>query len=155
MAKKLKSEKQKASSEQAENTELEELKNKLARALADYDNLVKRLSRERDEVTIRANKNLLEDLLPVLDNLIRAQEHLKDQGLEMGISQFKQILGKYGVEEIKVESGVEFDATLHEAIDSRDGGEQGKVAEQVAKGFMWRNGTVIRPARVIVYKGEN
>ena len=151
MAKKLaKSDQQKATSDH--NLELEELKNRLARALADYDNLVKRLSRERDEITVRANKNLLEDLLPVLDNLNRAQSHLKDQGLELGLSQFKQVLEKYGVQEIIVDVGSDFDHTQHEAIDSKDGGEQGKVADVISKGFMWRNGSVIRPAKVIVYK---
>lgn len=134
--------------------ELEELKARLARALADYDNLVKRLSRERDEITVRANKNMLEDLLPVLDNIDRAQSHLKDQGLGMGLTQFAQVLEKYGVQEIKVEEGLEFDAMRHEAIDSRDGGVKGQVAEVLVKGFTWRDGSVVRPAKVAVYSGN-
>lgn len=131
-----------------------ELKNRLARALADYDNLIKRFARERDEITIRANKNLLDELLPVLDNIDRAQSHLNDKGLEMGLTQFKNALEKCGVNEIKVEDGADFDAVYHEAIDSREGGEAGKVAEVLVKGFTWRDGTVLRPAKVIVYKGQ-
>lgn len=155
MAAKIKQDKKQNTDELKVSAETEELKNRLARALADYDNLVKRLAREKDEITIRANKNLLEDLLPVLDNLERAQSHLKDQGLAMGLNSFQQVLTRYGVNEIKVEQNADFDALLHEAIDSRTGGEAGKVAEILVKGFVWRDGSVIRPAKVIVYKGEN
>ncbi len=135
------------------NSEVEELKARLARALADYDNLVKRLVREREDITVRANKNLLADLLPVLDNFDRAQIYLNDQGLGMGLTQFLQVLEKYGVKAIEVEENSVFDTLLHEAIDSRDGGgNTGNIAEVLSKGYMWRDGSVVRPAKVIVYK---
>jgi len=52
----------------------------LVRALADYQNLVKRVERERCEVLARSNKSLVEKLLPILDNFQKAQGYLKDPG---------------------------------------------------------------------------
>ena len=136
------------------------LKEQLARALADYDNLVKRFEREKEEVIKRSNRALLEDLLPVFDNLNRAQEHLGDQGLKMALDQFLQILNNYGVEEVPAVPGDKFDSQLHEAIESiaGDSAEQnGTIAEVLARGWKWQDGMVLRPAKVKVYgeKQEN
>lgn len=135
--------------------EVENLKNRLARVLADYQNLVRRFEKERVEVVLRANKNLLGDLLPIIDNLERAQEHLNDQGLQMALDQFLKILQNYGVELIKVAAGDKFESTLHEAIDSAGGGQKETVAEVAAKGYRWQDGGVIRPAKVIVYSDKS
>ncbi len=127
------------------------LEEQLARALADYANLVKRFEREKSEVISRANKNLVEDLLPVVDNLERASHHLNDSGLNMAIVQIKQILGLYGVEEIPAKPGDKFDSQMHEAIESVAGGEHGTLAEVLAKGWKWQDGMVIKPVKVKVY----
>lgn len=133
--------------------DVEELKNRLARALADYDNLIKRFSKQQDEIIIRSNKHLLEDLLPILDNLERAQSHLKDQGLQMAIDELGKVLYKYGLTEI--DTNGEFDSRMHEAIDYMEGGVEGKIAQIVTKGYQWRDGMVLRPAKVTVYKKQN
>lgn len=132
----------------------------LARALADYDNLVKRFERERPEVIKRATKSLVEDLLPVLDNLDRARAHLKDSGLDMAVSQFETILANYGVEEIMTIIGDKFDNNVHEAIEIVDPDsigvegtkeQNGTIAAVLARGWKWQDGQVIRPAKVKVY----
>jgi len=65
--------------------ELESVKTMLARALADYDNLNKRVDRERQDLIKIASVGVIIKLLPVIDNLESAQVHLKDQGLAISI----------------------------------------------------------------------
>src|SRR3989344_2460052 len=103
------SKKTKAKVKETVNEEAEVLKSQLARTLADYDNLVKRVERERDEVKKVLSLRLILKLLTVLDGLENAQEHLKDQGLAITIIEFKRILNEEGLIEIKPEVGVKFD----------------------------------------------
>ena len=93
---------------------------------------------------------LVEKLLPVLDNLENAQSHLKDQGLEMVIRQFKEILNQEGVEEIEA-IGQQFDPNQHEAVEIAEGPDEGRIARVVAKGYKIED-KVIRPAKVVVTK---
>jgi len=134
------------------------LKNQLARALADYDNLRKRTEAEKSVWLIFAKQELLIKLLPVLDTLETAQKHLKDEGLAMAVSQFQNILKEEGIVEIE---GGKFDAKVHEAVETLAGGEKGKVAETLSKGYKFKDphkggagGLVIRHARVKVWKGK-
>lgn len=131
-----------------------EIKVQLARALADYDNLVKRQNRERQEIRLRANRIILEDLVGVLDDLEKAEKYLSDPGLKMGMDNLRTLLVKYGVCEIDTKVGVEFNSNLHEAVDAIDGGQKNSIAEIFVKGYKWIDGQVLRPAKVIVYKGE-
>lgn len=133
---------------------LKDLEDKLARALADYQNLSKRTDKEKQEIIARSNKNLLRDLLPALDILEKAQDHLKDQGLGMAIDQFQKALEDNGVREIKIEKGQKFDAEKHEATELVKGGQPGTIAGVLRKGYEWRDGLILRPARVKVYDGE-
>lgn len=134
--------------------EAEELKNRLARALADYQNLVKRLEREREEIYTRATRNFVEDLLPVVDDLERAEDHLQDHGLGMGLEHLRRVLDSHGVIEIRALSGDEFNSEVHEVIDSAQGGSKNTLAQVLTKGYKWKDGKVIRPAKVQVYGGE-
>ena len=127
----------------------------LARALADYQNLVKRFEKEKLEVILRANKNLIEDLLPVVDSLENAQKHLGDEGLKMGLANLRNVFLRYGVSEIETNEGDNFDSSSQEAIDALDGGKAGTVAGIITKGYKWNDGTVLRPTKVIVYKNEH
>lgn len=145
---------------QTQGKELEEiavLKDNLARVLADYDNLVKRQVRERDEIYLRSTRNLVEELLPVLDDFERANEHLQDQGLKLGVDHFRQVLDNYGVIEIKTQNGDSFQEDIHEAIDSIDQQEgddlkSNTLAQIFTKGYKWKDGKVLRPAKVQVIK---
>ena len=121
------------------------------RALADYRNLEKRFEEERKNIVKEANYNLILDLLPVLDNLEEATKYIKDKGLEACIKQFKSVLNRYGVEEIKAQ-GKKFDPEIMEAIDTAKG-EENKVVKVSKRGFMLGE-KLLRPAQVIVGKKE-
>ncbi|MFZ5933107.1 MAG: nucleotide exchange factor GrpE [Patescibacteria group bacterium] len=137
--------------------ELDQLKNQLARALADYDNLRKRTEAEK-EVWVRFSaEKVLVKLLPVIDMLEGALKHTKDGGLAIAVGEFKKILNAEGLEEIKPQKDAKFDPQLHEAVESLDGGRRGNVAELVLPGWKFGDlpaqagGKVLRPAKVKVY----
>jgi len=131
--------------------ELATVKGMLARALADYDNLSKRVDRERQELGKIASVSVIIRLLPVLDNLESAQLHLQDQGLAISIGEFKKVLSEEGLSEIRPSEGEGFDETLMEVIETIPGEEKGKIAELVLVGWKYEDGTVIRHAKVKVY----
>ena len=130
---------------------IEEFENRYKRALADYQNLEKRVGEERKEWILRANKDLLLHLLPVLDTLILAEKHIKlgDEGLNLGIKQFQDLLKNENVERIET-LGKNFDPHLMECIESIEG-EEGKVLEEIRVGYKLHD-TVLRAALVKVGK---
>ncbi len=129
------------------------LKTQLARALADYDNLRKRVEREKADFEKFANLKLAIKLLPVLDVLRQAQKHIGDPGIAITITQFEEALKEEGIEEIKVNPEEEFNPQLHEAIEVVDEGKgKGKVKEVALTGWRFTGGPVIRHARVKVTK---
>ena len=136
------------------NSEAEALKGQLVRALADYDNLVKRVERERTEVQKLVSLSLLVRLLSVLDNLESAQEHLKDAGLAITVGEFKKVLNEEGLTEIKPNAGEEFDPGLMEAIEVTKGPSDNIISELVLTGWKFEDGTVVRHAKVKVTKKE-
>jgi molecular chaperone GrpE len=132
-------------------TEIIQLKNQLARALADYDNLRKRIDRERQDFEKYANIKLALRLLPVLDVLKQAQGHLKDPGIAITVSEFENALKEEGIEEIKAKKGEGFNPQFEEAVDMVPGGKKGTVADEVLSGWKFADGRVIRAAKVRVY----
>lgn len=135
--------------------ELNKLKDQLARALADYDNLRKRVEREREDFEKVANVKLAIRLLPVLDILRQAQKHLNDPGIAMTVTQFEDALKSEGIEEIKVRQGDTFDPEIHEAIETvANGKDRGKIVGVASSGWKFSQGPVIRHAQVRVTKGE-
>ncbi|OGD81510.1 nucleotide exchange factor GrpE [Candidatus Curtissbacteria bacterium RIFCSPLOWO2_01_FULL_39_62] len=127
-----------------------ELESQLKRALADYQNLEKRVEEERKLLSRLSASLLIEKLIPVLENLEKAQAHLKDEGLEMVVKQFKDIFTQEGVEEIAAE-GAQFNPEFHEAIETQEGEKENMVVKVLAKGYKIEN-TVLRHAKVIVTK---
>lgn len=127
------------------------LEEQLKRALADYANLEKRFEEERKMFSTLHNMIIIEKFLPVLDNLESAQAHVKDEGLQMVLKQFKDVLDQEGVEEITTE-GTGFDPNLHEAVETTQG-EENKIVNTIAKGYKI-DGKVIRPAKVVVGKNQ-
>jgi len=131
------------------------LKAQLVRALADYDNLRKRVEREKEEFEKLANLKLVIRLLPVLDILKKAQAHLKDPGVEMTLRQFEEALTQEGIEEIKVRQGDSFDPEIHEAIETvANGKDRGKIIEVASSGWRFTGGPVIKHVQVRVSKGN-
>lgn len=129
---------------------VDELKNQLARALADYDNLRKRVERDRSTFEKIANLRLILKLLPILDVLKSAQVHLKDQGVAMTIGQFEDALKQEGIEEIRAKVGDKFNPELHEVIEVVPGKNDNMISEVSLPGYRFIDGPVIRHTRVKV-----
>jgi molecular chaperone GrpE len=126
------------------------------RLAADFDNYRKRTAREHAELTQRANERLLNELLPVLDDLERALEAAaehEEAKLEEGVRLVhRSLLGlveRHGLTEIATEGA--FDPHVHEALLAQpgEGAEEGSVLQVLQKGYRLGD-KVIRPARVIV-----
>lgn len=131
-------------------SETEQLKNQLARTLADYDNLRKRTEAEKEFWTKFLAEKVLIKLLPTLDVLESAQKHLNDQGLALAVSEFKKVLFEEGLVEISPAKNDNFDPKVHEAVESVSGAKKGKISETVLPGWRFEDGKVIRPAKVKV-----
>lgn len=131
---------------------IDEMEGRLKRALADYQNLERRVDEERKLLGQLTSVILIEKFLPVLDNLENAQKHLGDQGLEMVIKQFGDILISEGVEEISAE-GAEFDPNLHEATEVIEGESDNRVVKVIRKGYKINN-KVIRPTQVVIARKQ-
>lgn len=128
------------------------LRNQLARALADYDNLRKRVERDRENFEKVASLGLVLKLLPVLDALKQAQAHLKDQGVAITIGQFEEALKAEGIEEINVKVGDKFDQEFMEVIEVAKGKVDNTVAEVLMAGYKFKDGPVIRHTKVKVWQ---
>ncbi len=128
--------------------QVNELTNKWKRALADYQNLEKRINEEKQDFVKFSNSLLITKLLEVLDSLEMAEKHLNDQGLTLAVNQLRTILKNEGVEEIKIRD--KYDPTLMECVELAEG--LGKT-ELVKKGY-YLNNKVLRPCKVKVYKGK-
>ena len=137
------------------HNELEVVKAMLARALADYDNLSKRVDRERTDLCRIASVGVMVKLLPVLDNLERAQEHIKDSGLAIAIGELINVLKDEGLTVINPSIGDEFDEQTMEAIEVVSGERDNMVTEIVLAGWKYEDGTVVRHAKVKVSKKNN
>ena len=147
--------KKKSSSEDKKIVDLEkkveELEKQWKRALADYQNLEKRISREQEDFIRFANEGLLDKILNVFDNLERACRAKEDRGLTMIKNEFWEVLSSEGVEKIKTEGEI-FDPHLMDAVELV-AGRKNYVVEEVSPGYLYR-GKCLRPARVKVGNGE-
>ncbi len=134
--------------------QLQETEANYKRALADYQNLVKQTAKERQEYITYANSSLISQILPTLDNLILASQHLSDPGLDMVVKQFQQTLESEGLQSISPVVGEAFNPTHHECIDTVESADQpaDTIAQTLQLGYKWKSGTVLRPAKVKVYK---
>jgi molecular chaperone GrpE len=126
------------------------------RAQADFENYRKRAAKEAAAAGERAKGGLVRELLPVVDNLERAlasagegEDHLAE-GVRLVHSELVAVLERNGVEQFDP-TGEQFDPVFHEALSTRseEGTGSGLVLDTVEKGYRL-NGTVLRPARVVV-----
>jgi molecular chaperone GrpE len=137
-----------------------ELKDKLLRSQADWDNSRKRMQRAQEESVRYASEALLEKILPVLDNFEMGMQAAKTatdakaiaQGLEMVLAQFHQALKDAGVEPIEA-VGKPFDPHRHEALGHHESEDhpEGHVLQQVRKGYKLKD-RLLRAASVFVAK---
>lgn len=135
----------------------QELQNSLLRALADQDNLRKRVQRERETTTLRAQADILRQLLPIIDDISRSvdPEHQSDdaalmEGLRLIHQKLEKFLEQQGVTKFQ-SLGESFDIDLHEAIAQmkRDDTPSGHIAEVYEEGFRLQD-TILRHAKVVV-----
>jgi len=102
-----------------------------------------------------ASLKLILRLLPILDNLRQAQNHLKDAGLAITIGELENLLKDEGIEEIKPNKGDNFDHNLHEVIEVVENcKEENKIEEVVLSGWKFGDGIVIRHAKVKATKSS-
>jgi len=135
--------------------ELEDLRNRSIRTLADYENYRKRTQRERDQEKRYAGFYLLQQFVEVVDNLERALaagtsgESLK-VGVEMILKQMQEILQRAGVRRIPAQ-GEPFDHDVHEAVGRHEVAsiKEPTVEEEHQAGYMMHD-RLLRPARVTV-----
>lgn len=134
--------------------QLEELTKKWQRALADYQNLEKRVGLEKEEFAKFANSQLILKILPGLDSLEKASQHLKDEGLKLALKQLADELASSGLEKMET-LGQDFDPETMECLEVTEG-EEGKVLDEIRPGYKLNN-RVLRVAQVRVgqAKGEN
>lgn len=138
--------------------ELEELKKENLRILADSENFKKRMQREKDEYCKFATSTILEEIIPVIDNLDLALAHSKDNaacqdlalGVEMTQKIFLDTMKKHGLEQI-AELDVPFDPTRHEAMGQIQRADLAEniVCQILQKGYALKE-RLLRPAKVMV-----
>ena len=139
----------------AKEKELEELTDRYKRVLAEFENYKKRSQKERENLYNSILADVVETMLPVLDNLENAAKvETKDEdykkGIELVLKQFKDVLKSKGVEEIKT-VGETFDPELHEAVSSIQDENLGEkeIAQEYRKGYK-KGSKVIRHSMVVV-----
>ena len=157
--KKSKKEEKKQKSEEKKQPSADELlkseKDKYLRLLAEYDNYRKRSAKERENIYSDALTDTVTKFLPVYDNLVRALDQATcdeayRKGVEMIMTQLRDILSRMGVTEIE-SLGQKFDPALHNAVmheeDETKG--EGEIVQELQKGFKMGD-KVIRFAMVKV-----
>lgn len=135
--------------------EYEELNDHYKRILAEFDNFKKRSQKEKESLYNSILSDVIEVILPVVDNLENAlkaettDENYK-QGIELVLKQFKDVLKSKGVEEIPA-LGEAFDPELHEAVSMIQDENFGEkiIAQEYRKGYKIGN-KVIRHSMVVV-----
>jgi molecular chaperone GrpE len=138
--------------------EAEENRDRWMRAVAELENYKKRALQEKSKFLKYRNEELLRDLLAVVDNLERAENHCDQAGRSDALADgvcmiakmFRDILDRYGVKEIKA-LGETFDPHLHEAIARLPAQDKpaNRVVEVMEKGYMYQD-RLLRPAKVVV-----
>lgn len=146
---------------QAEESDrkLAELNDKYLRLSAEFDNYRKRTLKERMELTKHAGEQILEKILPVMDNFERALKSMETatdvpalrEGVELIYANFKDFLAQNGVKEMEC-IHTDFDPELQEAVTKIPAPAEelkGKVVDCIQKGYTM-NDKVIRFPKVVV-----
>ena len=137
---------------------IEELTDRITRQMAEFDNFRKRTEKEKSQMYEIGAKDIIEKILPVVDNFERGLDAVKEedkedsfiQGMEMVYKQLMTVLGELGVKPIEA-VGKEFDPNLHNAVMHVEDENFGEniIAEEFQKGYMYRD-SVVRHSMVKV-----
>jgi len=126
----------------------------LRRLKAEFENSRKRQERERVRILSMASERLVQELLPVLDNLDRALEAGGDirEGVQATRDQLAEVLAEEGLLPV-ASDGQPFDPNVHEAVMGQvsEEHEEGTIIQTFQRGYVL-NGKPIRPAKVVVAK---
>lgn len=138
--------------------QIEELNDKLKRSMAEFENFRKRTEKEKSQMYEMGAKDIVEKMLPIVDNFERGLAQVSEKDLENpfvdGMNKvYKQLvtsLEAVGVKAIEA-VGCEFDPNLHNAVMHEENEELGEniVSEELQKGYMYRD-TVVRHSMVKV-----
>jgi len=138
--------------------ELDELRDKYVRLYADFDNFRKRTAKEYSEIRNQAGREVIKDLLPVLDDFERAMKAMDKgtdatakEGLQLIYNKLLNGLTAKGLKAMET-VGKDFNVEEHEAITEIPAPTpdmQGKVIDELEKGY-YLNGKIIRFAKVVV-----
>ena len=137
---------------------LDEQSARYVRLAADFENFRRRKAQELSERSRYASEDAVRALLPVLDNLRRALEHIPEGldegvagGLAMTVRQFEEALARLGVEPVEATAGTAFDPAVHQAVlgEESDQVETDTVVDEMQRGYRLHD-RVIRPAMVRV-----
>ena len=139
--------------------ELAEAKDKYLRIYSEFENFRRRTSKEKLDLISTANKNLMSDLVPVLDDFERAilaseeSDDIKSlkEGISLVQSKLTKILDLKGLKKMEIAKGDEFDDEKHEAITQIPAEKkfQGKIVDVVEAGYTLGE-SVVRFAKVVV-----
>ena len=139
-----------------------EINDRYLRAHAEFENYKKRLARDQTDIARYAHETLLRELLPVLDNLERALQHLQGmpapdqwaEGVALTQRQLLDTLVKFGVAAIPA-VGTPFDPTVHQAVAQKvtSDAPSDTVIEEFQKGYRLHD-RVLRPAMVVVSQNQ-
>lgn len=141
--------------------ERDELKDRLLRTVAEFDNFRKRTDRDRQAVTESITAGVMEELLPLVDDLERAVttdagDEAADayrRGVELILKQIHELLRKRGVQPIEA-IGADFDPYYHQAVtyEPAEGHREGEIIEEFRRGYTLGD-RLLRPSMVKVAKG--
>jgi molecular chaperone GrpE len=145
----------------ARDEEIDDLTAKLKRKQADFQNFKKRMEKRRDQERERATEDLVERLLDVRDNLVRALDQDADaddgairDGVETTLSQFDRVLDDENVDIVEPEPGEEVDPHTHEVLMRVDSDQpEGTIDEVHRPGYVMAE-KVLQTAQVTVSDGE-
>jgi len=138
--------------------ELGEIKDKYIRKVAEFENFKKRSLKERMDLIQTAGKEVIVDLLEVLDDCERAEKQLSpddksSEGVTLVFNKLKSILTAKGLRPMET-INKDFDPDMHEAITEIPAPtkeQKGKVIDEIQKGY-YLNDKIIRYAKVVVGK---
>jgi molecular chaperone GrpE len=142
-----------------QTAEADELESKLKRARADFQNYKKRAKEREQDIRERATEDLVERLLDVRDNLVRALEQDEDadirDGVEATLASFDRVLAEENVAAIEPEPGQAVDPDRHEVVLRESDGEQppGTIERSYRPGYELA-GTILRPAQVTISEAD-
>jgi len=142
----------------AAKIEVAEAKDKYLRLYSEFENFRRRTSKEKLDLIQTANRGLMDDLIPVLDDFERAMQSITEkldieaakEGIDLIYNKFRKTLDNKGLKKMDIEKGTDFNDDFHEAITQIPAGEEmaGKIVDVVENGYFLGE-KVVRFAKVV------